>query len=104
MASSQVRPSPERLAGGWVISAQKNHCEVRLSAEWLPAFNGYSLSGDATCLSLLFTEIPIAWRSEPDGIALLNGKGMIIEFFSANGQTYQSQIWQTNGKTLSKSA
>ncbi|CBJ48041.1 protease inhibitor [Erwinia amylovora ATCC 49946] len=103
MASSLVLPSAASLSGQWTVVDKSSSCDVQLTAERFEAANGYKLSISPGCDPSVLPETPEAWRPAPDGIALLNGDGLTVLFFSREGEHYRSQIWQQTGKILKKS-
>ncbi|EBL6669115.1 protease, partial [Salmonella enterica] len=54
------------------------------------------------CKHIVLPELPAAWRPAPDGIDLLNHDGMSILFFSQDGESYRSNIWDKQGKILKR--
>lgn len=103
MASSLILPSPESLSGHWTIVDKKNECDIYLKTERFEQANGYKLIASSTCVPDIFSEIPDAWRPEPDGIALLNKDGVTLLFFSREDEHYRSRVWECTGAILKKS-
>lgn len=102
MANSLFLPSPESLAGEWVIIDDGKSCHITFSSDKVENINGYKLLVNSPCKHIVLPELPAAWRPAPDGIDLLNHDGMSILFFSQDGESYRSNIWDKQGKILKR--
>jgi len=102
MASSLSLPSATSLAGNWLIKNDKKNCVVTLSHINLPEANGYQLfKGDDNCGDVIVPDT-VAWRPEPDGIALLNAHGSTLMFFAGYKTHFQLDDSAKGIFTLSK--
>ncbi len=82
MASSLALPSATSLAGNWLIEHDRQTCVVILSDVSLREANGYQLTTAGDRCAGTIAQETVAWRPEPDGIALLNARGSTLMFFA----------------------
>jgi len=102
MASSLALPTATSLAGDWLIAHNQKTCEVILSDVRHPESNGYQLTtAGADCDGVVVADT-VAWRPEPDGIALLNTHGSTLMFFAGYKTHFQFDDSTKGIFTLSK--
>jgi len=102
MASSLALPAATSLAGDWVIAHNQKNCEVILSDARHPESNGYQLTITGDDCGETIAADTVAWRPEPDGIALLNAHGSTLMFFAGYKTHFQLNDSAKGIFTLSK--
>ncbi len=95
-------PLPKDLAGDWVLLDARRSCAIHLWVDEIPQANGFRLTADMDPLACNFSMNAVAWRPAPDGIALLDGEGSTLIFFSREANGYRSDIASDAGMRLQR--
>ena len=87
---------PDCFKGEWMVSAEKDECNIVFSTKYLPEANGYEMLINSQAENCKILTDASAWRPAPDGISLLDKEGLTIIFFAKEDEGYTSELSESS--------